>query len=132
MPKVMSQNDQLPSFNDQSGRFTSLGITKIVPPMAHTTKVPNTVRCECEMTKSLKCVGCWIARKASVEPWKQPAKYISEPMIMNLAVRFCVKVCQRPIMVPKKFCSTVHTGTISSIEVMIDSVSAQSAMGLYR
>ena len=53
-------------------------------------------------------------------------------MIRNLAVRFWPKVCQRPIMVPKKFCSTVHTGMISSIEVMIDSVSAQSAIGLYR
>ena len=27
--------------------------------------------------------------------------------------------CQRPIMVPKKFTSTVHTGMISSMEVMI-------------
>ena len=53
-------------------------------------------------------------------------------MIRNLAGKFGPKVCQRPIMVPKKFCSTVQTGTISNIEVMIASVSAQSAMGLYR
>src|SRR5262245_37570355 len=98
--------------------------------MAHTTKVPNTVRCECEITKSLKCVGCWIERSASVDPWKQPTKYMIEPMIRNLAVKFCPKVCQRPTMVPKKFCKTVHTGTISSIEVMMANVSAQSAIGL--
>ncbi len=57
---------------------------------------------------------------------------MSDPMIRNLAGRFWPKPCQRPIMVPKKFCSTVHTGTINNIEVMIARVSAQSAMGLYR
>ena len=55
-----------------------------------------------------------------------------EPTIRNFAVRFELKVCQRPIMVPKKFCSTVHTGMISIIEVMIARVSAQSAIGLNR
>src|SRR5438309_57958 len=132
MPNVISQNDQLPKVKDHSGRPRSLGSTYTVPPMAHTTKVPNTVRCEWEITKSLKWVGSWIERRASVEPWKQPTKYMSEPMMKNLAGRFPPKVCQRPIMVPKKFCSTVHTGTISSIEVMMDSVSAQSAIGLNR
>ena len=55
-----------------------------------------------------------------------------DPTIRNLAGRFWPKPCQRPIMVPKKFCSTLHTGTINNIEVMIARVSAQSAMGLYR
>ena len=106
MPNVINQNDQLPSLNDHSGCPTIFGSTYTVPPIAHTTNVPNTVRCECEMTKSVKCVGCWIERSASVEPWKQPTRYISEPMIRNLAGRFCPNVCQRPIMVPKKFCNT--------------------------
>ena len=37
---------------------------------------------------------------------------------------------QRPFMVPKKFTSTVHTGMISSMEVTMAMVSAQSAIGL--
>ena len=55
------------------------------------------------MTKSVKCVGCWISRKASVDPWKQPNRYMMVPMIRNFAGRFWPKVCQRPFMVPKKF-----------------------------
>jgi hypothetical protein len=82
------------------------------------------------MTKSVKCVGCWIERSASVEPWKQPNRYMIAPMIRNLAGRLRPKACQRPFMVPKKFTSTVHTGMISSMEVMIARVSAQSAIGL--
>ena len=53
-----------------------------------------------------------------------------EPMIRNFAGRFVPKVSQRPIMVPKKFTSTVHTGMISSMEVTMAMVSAQSAIGL--
>src|SRR4029453_12813973 len=100
--------------------------------MAQTTKVPNTVRCEWEMTKSEKCVGCWIERRASVEPWKQPNKYMREPMMRNFAGRFFPKSRQRPFTVPKKFTSTVHTGMINNMEVMIARVSVQSAIGLYR
>ena len=37
---------------------------------------------------------------------------------------------QRPITVPKKFTSTVHTGMIRSMEVTMAIVSAQSAIGL--
>ena len=94
--------------------------------------MPKIVRCEWEITKSVKWVGLLIDRSASVEPWKQPIRYMIEPTIRNFAVRLVLKVCQRPIMVPKKFCSTVHTGMISSIELMIASVSAQSAIGLNR
>jgi len=53
-----------------------------------------------------------------------------EPIIRNFAGRFLPRVSQRPIMVPKKFTSTVHTGMISSMEVTIAIVSAQSAIGL--
>ena len=88
------------------------------------------MRWECEITKSLKCVGCWIERSASVEPWKQPARYMSAPMIRNLAGRLVPIVLQRPITVPKKFTSTVHTGMISSMEVTMAMVSAQSEIGL--
>ena len=42
------------------------------------------------------------------------------------------KPSHRPITVPKKFTSTVHTGMISSMEVVIAIVSAQSAIGLKR
>ena len=129
MPAVIIQNDQLPSLNDQSSRPNSRGQTKTRPPIAHTTKVPNTVRCECEMTKSVKWVGCWIERSASVEPWKQPNRYMIDPMIRNFAGRLVPKVCQLPFMVPKKFTSTVHTGMMSSMEVTMESVSAQSAIG---
>ena len=69
-------------------------------------------------------------RKASVEPWKHPNRYMIEPMIRNFAGRFVPNVLQRPIMVPKKFTSTVHTGMISSMEVTMAMVSAQSAIGL--
>ena len=62
--------------------------------------------------------------------WKQPARYMSEPMIRNFAGRFRPNSLHRPIMVPKKFTSTVQTGMIKSIEVMMASVSAQSAIGL--
>ena len=96
----------------------------MVPAIAQMTKVPNTVRCEWEMTKSVKCVGCCMERSASSEPWKQPSRYMIEPTMRNFAGRLPPKPCQRPIIVPKKFCSTVHTGMISSIEVMIASVSA--------
>ena len=65
MPAV-SQNDQLPILNDQSSR--QLGPSVDQPPIAQTTKVPNTVRCGAQMTKSVKWVGCWIERRASVEP----------------------------------------------------------------
>ena len=68
MPLVISQNDQLPSLNDHSSRPHMRGHRYSKPPIAHTTKVPNTVRCECEITKSVKCVGCWIERNASTEP----------------------------------------------------------------
>ena len=82
------------------------------------------------MTKSEKWVGCWITRNASSEPWKQPARYMSAPMIRNFAGRFLPKPSHLPITVPKKFTSTVHTGMISSMEVTIAIVSAQSAIGL--
>src|SRR3546814_11465785 len=81
------------------------------------------------MTKSVKCVGCWIERSASVEPWKQPACYTRAPMMRNLAGRLSPKVFQRPIMLPKQLCSTVHTGTISSIQEMMARVAAQSSTG---
>src|SRR6202050_3438517 len=68
MPTVISQNDQLPSLKDHSSRPHMRGQTKINPPIAHTTKVPKTVRCEWEITKSVKWVGCWIERNASSEP----------------------------------------------------------------
>ena len=97
--------------------------------MAQITKVPNTVRCECEMTKSVKCVGCWSDLSASSEPWKHPTRYMIEPTIRNFAGRFFPKSVHRPIMVPKKFWSTVHTGMISIIDEMIAMVSAQSAIG---
>src|SRR6202167_1441818 len=58
IPAVISQNDQLPSLNDHSSRPHIRGQRKINPPIAHTTKVPKTVRCECEITKSVKWVGC--------------------------------------------------------------------------
>ena len=82
------------------------------------------------MTKSEKWVGCWMERSASTEPWKQPNRYMIEPMIRNFAGRFLPKPSQRPFTVPKKFTSTVHTGMINSMEVTIASVSAQSAIGL--
>ena len=71
-----------------------------------------------------------ISRKASTEPWKHPTRYISEPMIRNLASRSRPNSCHLPVIVPKKFTSTVHTGMMRSIEVMMASVSAQSAIGL--
>src|SRR3989442_9917866 len=64
------------------------------------------------MTKSVKCVGCCSERSASSEPWKQPTRYMIEPTIRNFAGRFRENSGQRPIMVPKKFCRTVHTGMI--------------------
>ena len=82
------------------------------------------------MTKSVKWVGSCSERSASTEPWKQPTRYMSEPMIRNFAGRFREKPPQRPFMVPKKFWSTVHTGMISIIDETIAIVSAQSAMGL--
>ena len=130
MPSVMSQKPQLPSRKLHSSRPTIRGQTYSAPAMAHTTNVPNTVRCECAMTKSVKWVGCCSERSASTEPWKQPTRYMSEPMIRNLAGRLREKPSQRPIMVPKKFCSTVHTGMISIIDETMAIVSAQSAMGL--
>src|SRR6266850_3091478 len=97
--------------------------------MAQITKVPNTVRCECEMTKSVKWVGCCSDRRASSEPWKQPTRYMTEPTMRNLAGRFGPNCCHRSIMVPKKFCSTVQTGMISIMDETIAMVSAQSAIG---
>ncbi len=47
----------------------------------------------------------------------------------NLAGRFRPKPAQWPAMVPKKFWSTVQTGTMRSIEETMAIVSAQSAMG---
>src|SRR5438445_13235508 len=154
IPSVTSQNPQFPTRKLQSGASfiskrasaggtpaprrpaartaASRGQTYIVPAIAHTTNVPKTVRCECEMTKSVKCVGCWSERSASSEPWKQPTRYMSEPTIKNFAGRFRENSCQRPIMVPKKFCSTVHTEMISIIDETIALVSPQSAIGEYR
>src|SRR3989304_1086232 len=100
--------------------------------MAHTTNVPNTVRWEWEITKSVKWVGCWTERSASVEPWKHPTRYMIEPTTRNFAGRFRENPAQCPIMVPKKFWSTVHTGMISIIEEQMAMVSAQSAIGLNR
>src|SRR2546425_10540494 len=97
--------------------------------MTHITKVPKTVRWEWAMTKSVKWVGCWTVRSAEIEPWKQPIKYMIEPTMRNLAGRFRPSSRQRPIMVPKKFWSTVHTGTISIMDDTIAIVSAQSAIG---
>src|SRR2546426_10125424 len=97
--------------------------------MAQTTNVPKTVRCEWEMTKSVKWVGCWSARNASSDPWKHPTRYMMEPTIRNLAGRFLPNSCHRPIMVPKKFWSTVQTGMISIIEETMAIVSAQSGVG---
>ena len=94
--------------------------------------MPNTVRCECETTKSVKWVGSWSERSASTEPWKHPTRYMSDPMIRNLAGRFRPKPCPVARMVPKKFWSTVHTGMISIIDETMAMVSAQSAMGLKR
>src|SRR5436309_1808295 len=68
--------------------------------MAHTTKVPNTVRCECEMTKSVKWVGCCSERSASSEPWKQPTRYMIEPTIRNFAGRLRENSPQRPLAAP--------------------------------
>ena len=82
------------------------------------------------MTKSEKWVGCWMERRASTEPWKQPSRYMIEPMIRNFAGRFFPKPSHRPLTVPKKFTSTVHTGMMSSMEVTIASVWDQSAIGL--
>src|SRR3984893_13465131 len=98
--------------------------------MAQTTNVPNTVRCECEMTKSEKCVGCWMERSASTEPWKQTNRYMTERKHRNVVVGFLPKPSHRPITVPKKFTSTVHTGIMSNMEVTIASVWDQSAIGL--
>ena len=81
------------------------------------------------MTKSVKWVGCWSARNASSDPWKHPTRYMMEPTIRNLAGRFLPNSCHRPIMVPKKFWSTVQTGMISIIEETMAIVSAQSAIG---
>ena len=33
-----------------------------MPAIAHTTKVPKIVMCECATTKSVKWVGCWTER----------------------------------------------------------------------
>src|SRR5215475_7392725 len=130
---AISQKPQLPTRKLHSGAsLASRGQTYMVPAMAHTTNVPKTVRCECEMTKSVKCVGCWSERSASSEPWKQPTRYMSEPTIRNFAGRFPENSGQRPIIVPKKFCSTVHTGMINIIDETIAIVSAQSAIGEYR
>src|SRR5262245_45303634 len=136
MPSVTSQKPQLPTRKLHSGasliskRTTARrGQTYMVPAIAHTTNVPKTVRCECEMTKSVKCVGCCSERSASSEPWKQPTMYMIEPTIRNLAGRLLEKCCQRPIIVPKKFWSTVQTGMISIIDETIAIVSAQSAIG---
>src|SRR5512134_1152775 len=126
----MSQKLQFPSRKLHSSRPTMRGQTWIEPAMAQTTKVPNTVRCEWEITKSVKWVGSCSERRASTEPWKQPTRYMSDPMIKNLAGRLREKPPQRPCIVPKKFCRTVHTGMISIIEETIAIVSAQSAMGL--
>jgi len=48
-------------------------------------------------------------RSASTEPWKQPSRYMIEPMIKNFAGRLLAKPSHRPFTVPKKFTSTVHT-----------------------
>ena len=46
MPQVISQKDQLARLNDHSGLPHRRGQTYTSPPMAQTTKVPKTVRCE--------------------------------------------------------------------------------------
>src|SRR5262245_6741895 len=130
MPRVMSQKPQLPTRKLHSGEtLARRGHTYMVPAIAQITNVPKTVRCEWEMTKSVKCVGCCSERSASSEPWKQPTRYMIEPTIRNFAGRFREKCCQRPIIVPKKFWSTVQTGMISIIDETIAIVSAQSAIG---
>src|SRR5262245_33562372 len=132
MPSVMSQKLQLPSRKLHSSVPKSRGHTWRAPAMAHTTNVPNTVRCECEMTKSVKCVGSCSERKASTDPWKHPTRYISDPIMRNLAGRLREKPPQCPFMVPKKFWSTVHTGMISVIDETMATVAAQTAMALER
>src|SRR5215469_15477604 len=100
------------------------------PPIAQTTKVPNTVKCECEMTKSEKWVGCCIERNASSEPWQQPARYMTDPMIRNLAGRFLATPSHLPLTVPKKLARQAHTRLSTSVHGPIATVSAQSAIGL--
>jgi hypothetical protein len=56
-------------------------------------------------------------------------RYMIDPMIRNLAGRFRPKPCQCPIMVPKKFWSTVQTGMMSIMDETMAIVSAQSAIG---
>src|SRR6185436_19901117 len=124
-PSVMSQKLQLPRRKLHSSRPTTRGQTWREPAMAQTTKVPNTVRCEWEITKSVKWVGSCSERSASTEPWKQPTRYMSDPMIRNLAGRLRDNPPQWPFIVPKKFCSTVHTGMISITDETIAIVSAQ-------
>ena len=64
-----------------------------------------------------------------MEPWKQPIRYRTDPTMRNFAGRLCANSVHRPIIVPKKFCSTVHTGMISIIDDTMAIVSAQSAIG---
>src|SRR2546428_11494370 len=96
--------------------------------MAQTTNVPKTVRCEWEMTKSVKWVGCWSARNASSDPWKHPTRYMMEPTIRDLAGRLLANSWHRWIMVPKKFWRTGRTGVMSMIEEAMGIVSGQAAL----
>src|SRR5438445_13355658 len=99
IPSVTSQNPQFPTRKLQSGasfiskrasaggtpaprrpaaRTTaSRGQTYIVPAIAHTTNVPKTVRCECAMTKSVKCVG-WLERAERLQRALEAADQVHE------------------------------------------------------
>ena len=129
IPAVISQKAPLPSANDQGLESVMRGHTYTAPASAHTTNVPKIVMCEWPTTKSVKCVGRWRTRNASIEPWKQPTRYMSEPVTRNLAGRFRPSSRQWEPTVPKKFWMTVHTGMISIIDDTMAIVWAQSAIG---
>ena len=131
MPAVISQNDQLPILNDQSSRPHSSrpGVDQPADRPDDEGAEHGEVRVRDDEVGE---VGRLLDRAQRLGRALEAAEQVHDRAHDQELRRqvACRRSCQRPFMVPKKFTSTVHTGMISSIEVMIASVSAQSAIGL--
>ena len=129
MPTVISQNDQLPSLKDQNSRPHSLARRR---PAADR---PDDEGAEHRQVRvrddEIGEVGRLLNRPQGLGRALEAAEQVHDGAHdQELGRQVGAEVCQRPLIVPKKFTTTVHTGMISSIEVMIARVSAQSAIGL--
>ncbi len=83
------------------------------------------------MTKSVKWVGCWITRKRLGRALEAADQVHHRAHDQELGRQVLAEGVPAPDHGAEEVhAATVHTGTISSIEVMIASVSAQSAIGL--